>query len=179
MEKFGSKDASLAEVQALTFCLLGYGGFLRFDELAKLHICDISIYQDHMELFIESSKMDHLRQGATVVIASSGICLCPVAMLQWYLCTASVKLDKSEQFLFWGIIYSKNGSRLRENGGLSYTMVQETVLERFKAIGLDKQQYGSHSLRAGGASAAANSGVPDRMFKWHGYWRSEMQRMVT
>ena len=93
-------------------------------------------------------------------------------MLERYLFTTAVKLDKSEQFLYRGIIRSKNGSKLRENGGLSYTTVRETVLERFKAIGLDKQQYGLHSLRAGGASAAA-AGVPDRMFKWHGCWRSE------
>ena len=70
-----------------------------------------------MELFIESSKTDQLRQGATVVIARSGTCLCPVGMLERYLCTAAVKLDKSEQFLFRGIIHSKNGSRLRVNGG--------------------------------------------------------------
>ena len=30
-----------------------------------------------------------------------------------------------------------------------------------------------HSLRAGGATAAAGSGVPDRLFKRHGRWRSE------
>ena len=41
------------------------------------------------------------------------------------------------------------------------------------AIGLDHHQFGLHSLRAGGASAAANAGVPDRLFKRHGRWRSE------
>ena len=30
-----------------------------------------------------------------------------------------------------------------------------------------------HSLRAGRATAAANAGVNDRMFKRHGRWRSE------
>ena len=30
-----------------------------------------------------------------------------------------------------------------------------------------------HSLRAGGATAAANAGVPDRLFKRHGRWKSE------
>ena len=30
-----------------------------------------------------------------------------------------------------------------------------------------------HSLRAGGAMAAANAGVPDRLFKRHSRWRSE------
>ena len=34
-----------------------------------------------------------------------------------------------------------------------------------EAIGLDKQQFGLHSLRVGGASAAGNAGVPDRFFK--------------
>jgi len=28
-------------------------------------------------------------------------------------------------------------------------------------------------LRAGGVTAAANAGVPDRVFKKHGRWRSE------
>ena len=30
-----------------------------------------------------------------------------------------------------------------------------------------------HSLRAGGATAAANAGVEDRLFKCHGRWKSE------
>ena len=30
-----------------------------------------------------------------------------------------------------------------------------------------------HSLRAGGATAAANLGVNDRLFKKHGRWKSE------
>ena len=33
--------------------------------------------------------------------------------------------------------------------------------------------YGVHSLQAGGATAAANAGVPDHAFKRHGHWRSE------
>ena len=47
------------------------------------------------------------------------------------------------------------------------------MLERIKAIGLDPRQFGLHSLRSGGALAAANAGVPDRWFKHHGRWRSE------
>ena len=31
----------------------------------------------------------------------------------------------------------------------------------------------SHCLRAGGASAAANARVPDRLFKRHGRWKSD------
>ena len=52
--------------------------------------------------------------------------------------------------------------------GTSYTTIREAVLQKIEAIGLDKQQYGRHSLRAGGASAAAKAGMFDRMFKRHG-----------
>ena len=65
---------------------------------------------------------------------------------------------------------TKNGQRLRESGSVSYTRMRELVLEKLSAIGLDPKRIGLHSLRSGGASAA---GVPDRMFKWHGRWRSE------
>ncbi|XP_046567698.1 uncharacterized protein LOC124276085 [Haliotis rubra] len=41
---------------------------------------------------------------------------------------------------------------------------------------VSKYRYGYaawKSLRSGGATAAANNGIPDRMFKRHGRWRSE------
>ena len=37
--------------------------------------------------------------------------------------------------------------------------------EVFKAIGLDTKLYGLHSFRIGGASAAANDDLPDRVIK--------------
>ena len=46
-------------------------------------------------------------------------------------------------------------------------------LAKLKSLGFDANQFGLHSLRAGGATAAANAGIPDRLFKRHGRWRSE------
>ncbi len=37
----------------------------------------------------------------------------------------------------------------------------------------DVSKYGVHSLRSGGATAAANAGISDRHFKRHGRWKSE------
>ena len=37
----------------------------------------------------------------------------------------------------------------------------------------DIKQFCLHSLRSGGATAAANNGIKDRMFKRHGRWISE------
>ena len=166
------RDASLSDIRTITFCLLGFAGFFRLDELAKLKESDVVIYESHMELFVESSKTDQFRDGAWVVIARTGTNLCPVAMVERYMELAGTK-GSPDKLLFQGLISTINGCKLRESGGLSYTRVRELVLGMLLAIGLDHRQFGLHSLRAGGASAAANAGVPDRLFKRHGRWHSK------
>ena len=172
VSRFGQQDASLADIRTLSICLLGFAGFFRFDELAKIGESDIVMYKEHMEIFIESSKTDQLRDGAWVVIARTGTPLCPVAMLERYMCMADMSGTQNRS-LFRAIVNTKNGQKLRESGAISYTRVRELILEKLSAIGLDPKRFGLHSLRSGGASAAANAGVPDRMFKRHGRWRSE------
>ena len=82
----------------------------------------------------------------------------------------------SEDYIFKGFYYSK---KLRQHvckkakKTLSYSRVREIVLNTFETIGLPKNMFGLHSLRSGGATTAANAGIPDRLFKKHGRWRSE------
>ena len=64
VDKFGREDASLLNVCTLTVVLVGYAGFLRFDELSNLKESDVQILEEHMELFIESNKTDQYRDGA-------------------------------------------------------------------------------------------------------------------
>ena len=47
------------------------------------------------------------------------------------------------------------------------------MLEAFKDIVPDISAFRTHSLRSGGATAASNAGVPDRLLKRHGRWASE------
>ena len=44
------------------------------------------------------------------------------------------------------------------------------LLEKISSLGIDPTLFGMHSLRA---TATANAGVPDRLFKRHGRWTSE------
>ena len=169
VDKFGDERAPLSDVRTLTMCLVGYSGFFCCDELSKLKESDVNFYDEHMEIFVEASKTDQLREGAWVVIARTHNKLCPVTMLERYFKLASIT-GEQDKFLFRGLITTKNGSRLRDGGGLSYTRTREVVLDMLAAIGRNKKQFGLHSLRSGGASAAANAGVPDRFFKRHGRW---------
>jgi hypothetical protein len=125
-----------------------------------------------MELFIESSKTDQYRDGAWIIIARSRQNTCPVGMLERYVELANIG-NSPELPLIRGIVHTKSGEQLRKKGGISYTRVREIVLGKLTELGLDRKLFGLHSLRAGGASAAAGAGVPDRLFKRHGRWRSE------
>ena len=56
---------------------------------------------------------------------------------------------------------------------MSYTRTREIVLQAFAELGYPKHLFGLHSLRAAGASAAANASVSDRLFKRHSRWRTD------
>ena len=172
VDKFAGIDADLGDLRVVTWCLIGFAGFLRFNELSVLKESDLQIFPDHMEIFIESSKTDQYRDGAWVTIARTGTKTCPVKMVERYVTLGGVGASP-DLYLFRGITRSKNGVKLRLQGGLSYTRMRDLLLEKLSAVGLDAKKYGLHSLRAGGATAAANAGVPDRLFKRHGRWRSE------
>ena len=47
------------------------------------------------------------------------------------------------------------------------------VREALRRLGEKPDDYGLRSFRAGEASAAANAGVEDHLFKRHGQWKSE------
>ena len=163
---------SLSDVRLVASSLLAYAGFLRYDEVARLCCCDVQIGPDSMSIHVTSSKTDQLRQGDHVLISRTNTPTCPVAMMEWYIQAAGISLA-SKLRLFRAITSTKKGECLRAGGSLSYTRMRELLLKKLTDLGYDKSCFSLHSLRAGGATAAANAGVPDRLFKRHGRWKSE------
>ena len=161
--------ASLYNIRSVVICLLAFATFLRFDELAKLVRSDVKIENDTLKLFIQPSKTDQYRDGGWIVVASSRKATCPVAMMNRYLDRAGLSCDSP---FFCQLSKTKCGYKPRSKG-LRYSRLRELVLEAFKDIVPDISAIGTYSLRSGGATAAANAGVPDRLFKRHGRWASE------
>ena len=88
-------------------------------------------------------------------------------MLESYMLQAGIqKTDRS--FLFWQITKSKNSERLREGGALNYARLWECLKEKLLQLVFQAPEFGIHNLRVGGAIAAANAKVPDRLFRRHG-----------
>ena len=173
--KFGHNSATLLDLRLLSICTLGFAGFLRYSELANIRRNNIIFRKKYIKVFIEKSKTYKFREGAWIFIAKTYNITCPVSILKRYLKRLQIS-PSSEDYIFKGFYYSK---KLRQHvckkakKPLSYSRAREIVLKAFETIGLPKNKFGLHSLRSGGATTAANAGIPDRLFKKHGRWRSE------
>ena len=55
------KSKSLSDLCLATACLLGFAGFLRFDELIKLRPYEINFSDEMLTIRIPESKSDPLR----------------------------------------------------------------------------------------------------------------------
>ena len=175
------KQYPIDNLQKLRICcllLLGYAGFLRFNELAQIRASHLKFSNSHIEILIESSKTDIYRQGHTVVIARTNNDTCPVVMCEKYLLKADIALD-SDDFIFRSLSFfkSKDTYRLcKINKPLSYTRARELLLEVLTQAGLEQTKFGLHSHRSGGVSEAAHNRIPERLLKAHGRWKSDIAK---
>ena len=84
-------------------------------------------------------------------------------------------MESEEKFIFRKICHSKKDFRLKGLDKLiSYSTVRVTRLLELGNTRLDKTNFGLHSLRSRGATAAANLEVNEGSFQKHARWRSEM-----
>jgi len=172
------KPDNLPNLRICCLMLLGYAGFLRYNELAHIKANNLQLFSSHVEVVIESSKTDIYRQGNTIVIARTNSEFCPVAISEKYLKQANISLS-SDEFIFRSLFYlkSKNIHMLsKTNKPLSYTRARELLLNALSDVGLDKKKFGLHSLRSGGASQAAHNCIPERLLKSHGRWKSDIAK---
>ena len=170
----GGDNACLLDLRKFCILLISYVGFLRFDEVSNLIKGDATFFNTHMSVFIEKSKTDIYRDGNTLAISRLNSALCPVKMLAKYIETAKIAND--DEFLFRAVTWWGSKSRYTlkaANKPISYTTAREDALDLVRRVGLDNKDFGLHSARSGGATSAANNGVPDRLFKRHGRWKSE------
>ena len=169
----GNND--LLVVRDLTMILLSFAGFLRFDEVSSLLCSDVKIESEYLVLFIRKSKTDQYRNGNEVLIAQGEAIACPFSMFIRYVELSGVNLDLG-LYIFRPIFRSKGTCKLiYKNKKLSYTAAKESIVSklRFVSKGL---KLDLPSMRSGGATAAANSNINDRVWKRHGRWKSDSSK---
>jgi hypothetical protein len=125
-----------------------------------------------MEVFVEKSKTDQYRVGTWSLVARVGGDFCPVALIERLISVGQyARLERSGRLLR-SVVISPSGQYIKATQPV-YTTVLGWFKQAAALCGLDPQTYGTHSGRRGGATGAAASEVPDRLFKEHGGWKSE------
>ena len=173
--KLDNGNLSLLDMRTLTMCLLAFAGFFRYDEVSQIRRSDIVFAPMYVKIFVEKSKTDVYREGKWVFVGRTCLITCPVSMLFRYLKQANIT-PSSSMYIFRAMTFFRktNVHKLRAaDKPISYTTTREFMLNAFDMIGLVATEFGTHSLRAGGATAAANNFVNDRLFRKHGRWLSE------
>lgn len=186
--------------QAFVVFLVSVGGFFRSGELVAgaLLMGDI-VDMDRPEfggeqrkvllIFVEMSKTDKERNGAWVPLPygtqslvpvpdafrGSGVdCVTPGMWLRRFLLTERLGADPNEP-VFGVVAAAARGApqSIRAGSALSYSRYNEVLKMMGDKIGVPVANLSPHSGRATAATMAAERGVPDRLFKRFGRWKSD------
>lgn len=159
--------------------LLAYAGFLRSQELVAIKRCGICFENNYMCITIEKSNTDIYREGAWVIMAKTDSPLCPVENLMEYIELLNLMDELSEQHLFCDLSACRSGFKVRtDKKALSYSTLRNLFRLALRSHVQDISKYGLHSLRSGGATKAANMGIPDRLFKLMDAGEVKMPKMI-
>lgn len=163
----------LVQLRNVVMFVLSFAGFLRSSEVIQLKREDVIFSEGLVSLVIRKSKTDQLRDGQTVVLAElQDSILCPVKLLKRYFNRANI-VACTNVYLFRPISVCREGKRLVSvDRPISYSTYREAFKKAFHDIVPDISKYSTHSIRSGGATLAANSGIPERQFQRHGRWKS-------
>ena len=133
---------------AFAFCLL-----LRHDELSHVTLNHFDETETGYKILIPKSKTDKYRNGSHVFLKKSTSSSSVSVLLFRYLSFMNLKIGENH-FLFFPI-KSINNQHIPTNKKLSYASYRDIVRNLIEKIGLDPKDYGTHSMRAGGATELA------------------------
>ena len=176
MDRIG-RSSNLIDRRTSLICILGFSGFMRISELLAVQVKHIQIKSEHLKIFIPKAKNDQQCQGHIIHIKRTNTTYCPVTALSEYL--ALTKLGQNEEnFIISRLAKTKFGHNAHGRRPLTDTSVRD-IFNREVAPTCYSEEPGSyslHSLRSGGASAASNNGISDRLIGKHGRWKSGFSR---
>ena len=170
------KDANLKNLRIAALCSLAFARFFRYDELSNIVPEHIEFHSDYIRLFVPRSKTDVYREGNFVYISASGSKYCPVDVLQRYLDLSGIDLN-SPLPLFRPLVFHRSTSSYTlRSGKISYTTCRDILTDTLSQLGYNPNDYGLHSLRSGGITAAvrhSRNSIPERLLKIHRRWKSD------
>ena len=143
----------------------------RWDDISRLRRSDLSfeeIPSKHLQVMFKNGKTDMFSEGGTRIVAADTTepLFCPVQLTHFYL-----KFLGSSHAGFLVPACNPKGQP-DQNKAASYSSCLEDMRGLLKNLGFEGR-YGEHSGRRGGASQAADNGMPAATLKRLGGWKSD------
>ena len=162
------EDPSWIAARDAAFYVLSWHGMLRSSEALALQWSDVSLQPQGVVLLIRSSKTDQAGQGQFVFLHDqSPACVDPMRALG-----SLLSLSPSMA----GAVFTTHQHQQRP---VSKSTMLTRLHRRLQLLGQPSHLFGLHSLRSGGATAAAQGRVSERLIKVHGRWVSDTVRVYT
>lgn len=168
----------LRDLRLAAMVCVGFGAWLRIAELVALRWTDVLVESDRVLVVVGKSKTDQHRLGSLHKIpALEGEAVCPRGVVGDYKTRFAAFLSPSQE----GAVDQPMWPRMRGggvespdwSGEVSIDSARRAMHVACKAVGVDGEKVGWHSLRAGAATNAARNGVPPHLLQELGTWRSD------
>lgn len=144
------------DVEDMTIMTLGYFGFLRLSEICGLRTQDVELTKDRIRLHIRVSKTDQAGNGTECYILKTNRPYDAVSWMQFYSCQKDLSVPQQ--------LFETTSRNIRDRIRVWLGRIGIPVDQLMK--------YSTHSLRRGGAAAAARAGVEDSVIQRHGRWKT-------
>ena len=175
--EWGHEGAPLWQNMMATLITVGFATFCRVTELFALTREDVTFEKDLMRVFIEESKTDQFRHGAWILVARTRTSLCPVLMMVKYLERLNPESGEPLFRTIWRRTLRTEGQEslgtLAMYSSIYHKYFRQGLMELAGVSEAEAQLYSGHSMRRGGATAAALGRVPDHLRMSHGRWVSQ------
>ena len=147
------ENPTLTQLRNTLIPVLAFALLLRHDETSHLNCNHFTILDHGLKILIPSSKTDNFREGKFVFLSKDNHSLYDLFFK--YLEKANLHLSLNH-FLFGPLEFDKSSKKyVIKNEKLSYNVFNKIVKDAVTSLGLDPNDYGTHSARSGGATTLA------------------------
>ena len=161
------RPLSTSDLQFYFYIVIAFFGFFRYNDMKRLLIRDFTRQGPNLLVTLSSSKTDKFRAGAGVYLAANknDVALCPVAVSSAFF--SMLKTSGHGDATPVLVSLAKRGKLI------SASTLTRRLRSTLAPLVEDAQRFTLHSLRSGGATAAATANVSRALIATHGRWQSE------
>jgi hypothetical protein len=155
---------------------LAYEATLRWDDFVDTLLGDFIITHDFVRVFLVDTKTDNYKSGQWATFSASTTETSAYTLLQNLV--KNIAANTSEEFLknlvSFPIMFKSLTGPVNdyEIPKITYNEFLKELKAACAAIGLNPTLFATHSLRRGSVSDQFANGVPDKVIKYSGRWRS-------